>query len=410
MKAQVFPELPPKFIYRLDLRHHVTPRLMREEPIHRWFVFPHSYSPQLVGEVIKEYPLPNGAALLDPFVGAGTTVLWAKQNDFSATGTDLSPLSVFVSQTKLASYNSAELLTALRCVLDYKSDSDNLKQYPERIRRAFSRSELMNIESLRRRIQELPTPLSPFFILALLNVQQKLSRAVPDGGWFRWVEKEDQSSQIALLFMKQIEKQISDITGQSTQQIGNWSAYLLDARRLNTIDGIFDALITSPPYPNRHDYSRIFHMELLSLGESEEDIFRFRHASIRSHVEARVPDLQVSGYSIPPKLEQTLNLLPENADPRVAPMLKGYFEDMYYCLKSAYMRLKPKAPCAFVVGNVRHAGVMVPVDEILVEVGEQTGFAFDCGWVARLRGNSAQQMAIYGREPSRETIVIFTRQ
>ncbi len=409
MKDREFPELPPKFIYRPDLRHHVTPKLMRDEPIHRWFVFPHSYSPQLVGEVIKEYPLTKGATLLDPFLGAGTTVLWAKQNGFSATGTDLSPLSVFVSQAKLASYDSVELASALRYVLDYKIVSDDLKQHPERIRRAFSQCELMNIESLRRRIQELPPHLSPFFILALLNVQQKLSRAVPDGGWFRWVDKEEQSSQISILFAQQINKQISDLINQSTQQIGNWSVYLLDARRLNTIDGVFDALVTSPPYPNRHDYSRIFHMELLSLGASEEDIFRFRHTSIRSHVEARTPDIQVNGYYLPPKLERTLNILPENADPRIAPMLMGYFEDMYYCLKSAYSRLKPNAPCAFVVGNVRHAGVMVPVDEILIEIGEQAGFEFDCGWVARLRGNSAQQMAIYGREPSRETIVIFYR-
>lgn len=407
MKKHVFPELPAKFIYRLDLRHHVTPRLMREEPIHRWFVFPHSYSPQLVDEVIKHYPLPNDARLLDPFVGAGTTVLWAKQHRFSATGTDLSPLSVFVSQAKLASYNTDELTTALQYVLDYKMTSDDLKLHPNRMRRAFSQAELKHIESLRRCIQELSPSLSPFFILALLHVQQKLSRAVPDGGWFRWLEKEDQSSQVAFMFKEQVERQIFDITSQSMHQIGDWSVYLLDARRLNTVDGDYDALITSPPYPNRHDYSRIFHLELLSLGASEEDIFQFRYKSIRSHVEARMPDLKVNGYNIPPKLEQTLNFLPENADPRVAPMLRGYFEDMYFCLQSAYMRLRPNAPCVFVVGNVRHAGVMVPVDEILVEVGEQAGFIFEGAWVARLRGNSAQQMAIFGREPSRETIVLF---
>ncbi len=30
-------------------------------------------------------------------------------------------------------------------------------------------------------------------------------------------------------------------------------------------------------------------------------------------------------------------------------------------------------------------------------------------WVARLRGNSAQQMGRFGREPARESVVIFRR-
>ncbi len=61
------------------------------------------------------------------------------------------------------------------------------------------------------------------------------------------------------------------------------------------------------------------------------------------------------------------------------------------------------------VGNVRHAGVMVPVDEILVGVGAQVGFAREAVWVARLRGNSAQQMGEFGREPARESIVCLRK-
>jgi len=90
-------------------------------------------------------------------------------------------------------------------------------------------------------------------------------------------------------------------------------------------------------------------------------------------------------------------------------MLKGYFEDLYLTLKALRPRLKKGAICAFVVGNVRYGGVMVPVDEILVQIGEQAGYAFEQAWVARLRGNSAQQMGRFGREPTRESIVILRR-
>lgn len=408
VKKPELPELPPKFENRPDLRHHVTPRLMRDEPIHRWFVFPHSYSPQLVDEVFKAYPLSKGARIFDPFVGAGTTVIRAQQKGYSATGTDLSPLSIFVTRAKIASYDRAELIGEFsNLISSHKPITSVMATYPERIRKAFSQDELAQIEGLKVKIRVLPDRISPFFLLALLNVQQQLSRAVPDGGWFRWVKKDDQSDHVLPLFVHQVKSQITDLPSQTPSRPGNWQVLLKDARALDQLEEQFDVLVTSPPYPNRHDYSRIFHMELLSLGSSEDDVFQFRHSSLRSHVEAHQPNIQATGYVIPSKLQTTLDSLPESADPRIAPMLRGYFEDMYICLKAAHSCLTPNATCAFVVGNVRHAGVMVLVDEILAEVGEQAGLNFDAAWVARLRGNSAQQMALYGREPSRETILIF---
>ena len=52
---------------------------------------------------------------------------------------------------------------------------------------------------------------------------------------------------------------------------------------------------------------------------------------------------------------------------------------------------------------------MVPVDEILAQIGEQAGYSFMEAWVVRLRGNSAQQMGRFGREPARESVVFLRR-
>ncbi|HIQ01500.1 MAG TPA: hypothetical protein EYH30_05155 [Anaerolineales bacterium] len=38
---------------RLDLSRAATPRLLRRRPVHRWFAFPHSYSPELVEAVLE---------------------------------------------------------------------------------------------------------------------------------------------------------------------------------------------------------------------------------------------------------------------------------------------------------------------------------------------------------------------
>jgi hypothetical protein len=51
----------------------------------------------------------------------------------------------------------------------------------------------------------------------------------------------------------------------------------------------------------------------------------------------------------------------------------------------------------------------LPVDEILLSIGQTIGYIALTSWVARLRGNSAQQMGQYGREPARESIIILQK-
>ena len=90
-------------------------------------------------------------------------------------------------------------------------------------------------------------------------------------------------------------------------------------------------------------------------------------------------------------------------------MVRGYFEDMFLSLQEVSRVLRPGGRAALVVGNVRHAGMMVPVDEVLANLAMQVGLDFDTAWVMRLRGNSAQQMGRYGKEPSRESVVLFSK-
>lgn len=404
------PPLPDGFEYRLELRHHVTPRLLKEQPVHRWFWFPHSYSPHLIDEVLRVFPLPTNGCILDPFVGAGTTVLRARELGYPAVGSDLSPLSLFVSKAKLATYDPQELPKGLQHVLAYRPACED-EVMPERLRKAFTDDELAHLSGLRQRIEALPQPMADFFRLALLRVQQQISRARPDGGWFRWIKKEDQSEAMAGLFYEQAQLQIADVSRQSGTKSGAVACRVVcsDARNLASLAETFDLVITSPPYPNRHDYSRIFHIEMLSLGFAESEVANLRHGSIRSHVEAAAPAESIEGYTMPQGLRLVLERLPADADPRIAPMLKGYFEDMHLTLKALWPRLRAGGVCAFVVGNVRHTGVMVPVDEILVEIGQELGYRFLRAWVARLRGNSAQQMGRYGREAARETVVLLRR-
>lgn len=409
--------LPEKFEYRLELSKHVTSQLLKVEPVHKWFYYPHSFSPQLVEILLNEWDLPKGALILDPFVGAGTTIYSANCLGFNAVGVDVSPLSVFISNTKAKVYNPQLIEQALQITLnDFRnSDKFNDLERTERLKRAFTDAEFAVLSKLRKIISIQEDRERDLLLLALLKVQQSVSRAKPDGGWFRWISRDCQAEQILPQFKNLIEKMISELPISRNSGL-LCTAHKFDARYLNElwqlqpeIERGCQAIITSPPYPNRHDYSRIFQIELLSLGLSENDIFDLRHESLRSNVEAQAPQKEIPKFKKPKLLKDTISLLPQKADVRIKPMLLGYFEDMNSVMKSALDVLTPGGKLALVVGNVRHAGIMIPVDEILLSIGKSLGYEIQTSWVARLRGNSAQQMGKYGRQPARESVVILKK-
>jgi len=335
----------------------------------------------------------------------------------NAIGTDISPLAVFVSNTKIHIYNVRTVSNALQTVTKCLKLREKVNvNRTERLGRAFTDAEFSVLTHLHQAILTQPRPTCDLLLLALLRTQQQFSRAIPDGGWFRWVKKKCGAEAIVPTFVQFAENMLVDLTSRKHLQSGYGEAYQLDARQLETLKTLHpelkadcQALITSPPYPNRHDYCRIFQIELLTLGLNEKDIFTLRYNSLRSHVEARSPVKKLPAFVAPKQLRKAITSLPDETDSRIVLMLNGYFEDMNAFLHSAYRVLAPNGYLALVVGNVRHAGVMVPVDEILLVLGEALGFTPLTCWVARMRGNSAQQMGRYGREPSRESIVIMQK-
>ena len=193
---------------------------------------------------------------------------------------------------------------------------------------------------------------------------------------------------------------------------GCQQASVADARKLPLTGQSLEGLITSPPYPNRHDYSRVFHIQLLLMGYSESDITALRYGSVRSHVEAKHQkgyEGRLGQYKFVPAFENILDMIAGRTDRRVATMLMGYFEDMFLSLQEVYRVLRDGGRAAYIVGNVRHSGVMIPVDEIIGQIAEQVGLTLDAVWVIRQRGNSAQQMGKFGRTPSRESVLFFSK-
>jgi hypothetical protein len=193
-------------------------------------------------------------------------------------------------------------------------------------------------------------------------------------------------------------------------------------------DAAFDALITSPPYANRYDYTRTYALELAMLGMDEAAVKQLRQDMVTCTVENREkPDLahhssagvyQAAGQAFDeqPELQAILAYLEQqkankqlnnNGIPR---MVRNYFYEMALVIFESARALKTGAPLVMVNDNVRYGGAVIPVDLILSDFAERAGFSVEKIWVLPTgKGNSSQQMGLHGRQELRKCIYIWRR-
>ncbi len=407
---------------RVAWRTWVTPRVAKEKAVHRWYLFPHSFTDDLVHALIDEWGLNGQDRILDPFVGAGTTLLAAKEMGVPSNGYDLSPLAVLASNTKTATFSRQRLEAAwqtLEHTLMQNSTVPMGRAYPELVHKALPEGRLEALDAVATSIENIDCSSSErdFFRLALISIIPRFSHAVANGGWLRWLNQGAGAENVTVFFKEQVEMMLSDLPAeQNSAQAGvcdtglqddrYWEARVADARVMPASDVEYSAVITSPPYPNRHDYTRIFGVELMFAFHDWEANRALRYQTFHSHPEARPNRPSAGRYKPPEALDGNVRDL---SDKRLQRMLDGYFLDMYLCLCEVARVCRKGAKAAFVVGNTQYDGTAILVDEFTAEIGERAGLTCKEIRAVRWRGNSAQQMGKYGRTAARESVVMFEK-
>jgi hypothetical protein len=201
---------------RLSWRGWVTPKPLEDKPIHRWYVFPHSFSRELVHELIEEWDLGSKDHILDPFAGAGTTILAAKERGVPASGYDLSPLAALAARTKIANFNISRIEHAwksLEKTLDPSLWNGVSRLYPELVQKALPGRLLGGFDAVARHIDHLSGSNTErdFFRLASLTTVPVFSRAVVTGGWLKWVERRNKVTSLPSVLSEHVEMMLDDL-------------------------------------------------------------------------------------------------------------------------------------------------------------------------------------------------------
>ena len=182
----------------------------------------------------------------------------------------------------------------------------------------------------------------------------------------------------------------------------------LDSRHASPQSRIADIVITSPPYLNRNMYFAQQKAELVLLDyiRNYEDYRSLVRQTFRSHVEGNLDSTATTDI---PEVQTIVDhvQLSENNNAKIPHMICGYFDDLRKTLRTLTHVLSNGAKLAFVVGNCRWGGVVVPVDHLLAMIAERLGYDIERIIVTRMKGNSPQQMRKYGRIPIRESVVLL---
>ncbi|MEM2877938.1 MAG: DNA methyltransferase [Candidatus Hadarchaeales archaeon] len=236
----------------------VTPVPDRDMPVYSWFLAKESFSRELVLTLADTWKLTSGDRVLDPFCGAGTTLLACRELGIESIGFDVHPMMLFASRVKLSDYERAALSDTADELL--KSEYEEVHEdVPAFVKRVFSPETLNDLLFFRKAVNLVEDALiRDFMKMVLVNSAVRCSWMVKDGSAIRSVRR--RTPQLRKAFAEQARKMICD-TEKIKFSDARATVMRGDARLLPLEDGAISAVITSPPYLNKNEYLHAYRVE-----------------------------------------------------------------------------------------------------------------------------------------------------
>ncbi|MGQ9554449.1 MAG: hypothetical protein ACUVWR_10080 [Anaerolineae bacterium] len=383
-------------------------------PVHRWFRLTPSFSPELVGDTLSHWQLPVSAKVLDPFCGVGTTPLVCQERGMGSCGVELNPLLHFVARVKTTSgVAPSHLATAAQEVasaaqrlfagfeqVDTQTFVLTYHDYIPRIRNVtkwWSPLVLKKLVALRIAVKNariLPATID-FLQLAIVSILIEVSNARHNHPSLSFAKTSRGDALVFEKFIEQAQIMASDLRAfpheRPPAQIMRGNSKYLETV-LPPGSG-FDAVITSPPYPNRYSYARetrpqLFFMDLVQnsreVGNLEVQSIGGTWGKATSVLCENIPYRSevVKGAlrGIPDQVAQYSHLMRN--------YIVKYFNDMEQHIESLKPFLRVGARLAYVIGNSKFYEIALPSDEILADIFEANGFQVDS--VERMRRRNSK--------------------
>ena len=422
----------------------------KNEPSYRWYKYKEAFSPSLVNYLIQRYDVKG--VVLDPFAGSGTALFAASEAGLSTDGIELLPIGheIIKARRHLGPKSSgSERDTLVRWLVERPWEKSEIASSLPTLRITKGAYPPETADAIERYLGALclEAPLERSIMrFVLLCVLEAVSYTRKDGQYLRWDYRSGRMvgkkpvyksviRDLSNAIIDKIDEILLDVSSttspDSSRPIGRLRGIvrLMEGSCLDWLPQLpqesYNAIITSPPYCNRYDYTRTYALELALLGLDEKQVAGLRQQMLSCTVENRQKDLvalnpvwsTVIDIVDHQELLQTVllyleqqkihRLLNNNGIPR---MVRGYFYEMA-CVAVECHRVLTLGGRVFMVNdNVRYAGVSIPVDTILSSIAEAIGFEVENIFVLPVgKGNSSQQMGVHGRDVLRKCVYVWRK-
>jgi DNA modification methylase len=383
-----------------------------DRAIHDWYRFVLSFPPHLVRNYLSEFEIAESNLVLDPFCGTGTTLVECKKSGIESVGIEVNPVARFASAVKVDWSPDPEGLIQhaegifKRTLNKLKRDgigddfsgttrkTDGLLSVGEDeekilLKNSISPLPLHKVLMLHDTIKDLnDSNYTSHELLALAKTLVETAsnlRFGPEIG----LGQIKTNAPVLTSWIARV-KEMADDIGKCSDRSGVPARTIDgDSRKLadNIARGTVDAVITSPPYPNEKDYTRITRLESVVLGfiRNKAELRDLKKSMIRSNTRTvykadeddkwveQIPEVQRIAAEIE-KRRKTLGKTSgfERLYHRV---VKLYFGGMSRHLSEMRAILKPGAKLVYVVGDqASYLRVMIRTGTILGSIAESLGY------------------------------------
>lgn len=379
----------------------IAPQTILNGEVHDWYRLRLGFSDHLVSSLIDEFDISRRQSVLDPFCGAGTTLVECMKRGINSYGVDANPSSCFAATVKtnwsLDRDHLLVLLDEIENSFESQTDCSDILRDPTYIyltgggfikRGWIDAQPLLESIAIKRCILGLRTSRAykDALLLALITEVVENSSNVKFGPELYCGPRKNVCD-VLHGFAERVENMAFDLHALSNVPCGTATVTQGDARVIGKIftRQKFSAVICSPPYPAEHDYTRNARLELAFLEQvtDRDSLRQIKRAMIRSHTKGIYKGdrdgIHVSCNARVTNLVSSLKIAITGKDygfARLYPTVaREYFGGMRRHFRAIKNVLEQSARCAYVVGDqASYLGVHIRTADILGQIAEQVGF------------------------------------
>ncbi|RKZ36927.1 MAG: DNA methyltransferase [Gammaproteobacteria bacterium] len=267
--------------------------------IHDWYRFVLSYPPHLVRHYIEKLKINNKHTVLDPFCGTGTTLVESKKLGIPSIGIEANPVVEMAARTKI-NWN-------IDCDSLLKHSSLVAKEVKKRLKACGNNLKYLDTERekllIKNSISVIPLHKSLVFLEVLNDLKDARFNDIEQTAFAKQLvfsysnlsfspevgvrRKKKIDVSVVELWLEQIQKMVLDLQSYHSKKRIPAKVYLGDARAMSHLLSrqSIDFVMTSPPYPNEPNNTRITRLEavLLNFMSVKKDLRKSKEVLLRSN-------------------------------------------------------------------------------------------------------------------------------